>query len=75
VEINKEFEFYDYKFTIGVLDKNNYTVGLLSWPGLRSFGADELRKYRYVMLQAQREIDKMQLDIERVLTDSLLGRS
>ena len=72
MEMRKEFHFKEYTFAIGVIDNSNYSVGLLSWPGIRSFTPEELRKYRYVMFQAQAEITKMQNDIDRVLRESLL---
>jgi hypothetical protein len=73
MEMRKELEFYGYKVTVGVLDYNSYSVGIISWPGIRGFSADELRKYRYVMFQTQMEIDALQNDIERVLRESILG--
>lgn len=73
MEMRKEFEFHGYKFTVGILDNNNYTVGLLVWPGLKSFTSEELKRYRYVMFQAQREIDKFQANMEETLRYSLLG--
>lgn len=73
MEMRKEFEFHGYKFVIGILNNNNYSVGLLTWPGLKNFTSEELRRYRYVMFQAQREIEKFQLDVENTLRNSLLG--
>jgi len=73
MEMRKEFEFHGYKFAIGLLDQSNYTVGLLSWPGIKDFTSEELKRYRYVMFQAQREIEKLQLDVEETLRNSLLG--
>lgn len=70
MEMRKEFEICGYKFAIGIHNGANYMVGLLSWPGLRDFGPDELRRYRYAMFQAQAEISKMQNEIDRVLRQS-----
>ncbi len=73
MEMRKEFEICGYKFAIGILNSANYVVGLLSWPGLRDFGPEELRRYRYAMFQAQAEITKMQNDVDRVLRESAAG--
>lgn len=72
MDMRKEFTFKGYTFALGIIDNANYSVGLLSWPGLKDFTTEELRKYRYVMFQAQAEITKMQNDIDRVLRESLL---
>lgn len=73
MEMRKEFIIEGYKFAIGIIDPNQFTVGFLTWPGIRGIGADELRKYRYAMFQAQLEMKKMQHSIEDTLRKSLLG--
>jgi hypothetical protein len=73
MEMRKEFKIAGYSFAIGIIDNANYTVGIVSWPGLRGFSPEDLRAYRYAMFQAQSEMTKMQNDIDKVLRESLLG--
>jgi hypothetical protein len=73
MEMRKELNFEGYKFVIGMHTAENYTVGLLSWSGLKDFHPDELRKYRLALFKAQQEIVKLQIQVDKVLQQSALG--
>ena len=73
MQMRKEFTISGYRFSIGLIDPGQFTVGFLSWPTIKGVTQDELRKYRYAMFQAQNEMKKMHDDVERLLQKSLIG--